>query len=321
MFKMFLVHPGLHHTTCRNVLASRLAPMQLPHPTVTPRILCSGQAIPVSPLIVPTTRNKPRPNVPTPIPTAKPTRATQRKPTTAPTIYPPTKPITSFKTHPSPAYIEYDNDDHDNTPAGPNNVAIQINSPRGLANISRQALYHVINLAFNSPPKYTIPQALAGSHDHILHSIDIEEVCSGVVHPVTKETITKYTKLMHNPVLSPLWVPAMSKELHRLAQGKVGTTVGTNTIFFLSHDKIRRIPKDRTVTYVHIVIDHWPQKDDPNCVRITIGGNLIDYPYKLTTRTANMVLSKIMWNSIISTANAKFSGADIMNMYLETPLD
>jgi hypothetical protein len=88
---------------------------------------------------------------------------------------------------------------------------------------------------------------------------------------------------MHNPVLSPLWVPAMSKELHRLAQGKVGTTVRTNTIFFLSPDKIRRIPKDCTVTYVRIVIDQRPQKDDHNHVRITVGGHLIDYPYELTT--------------------------------------
>jgi hypothetical protein len=142
-----------------------------------------------------------------------------------------------------------------------------------------------------------------------------------VIHPVTKKTITKYTKLMNNLVLKPLWVPAMSKELHRLAQGKEGITIATNTIFFLSDDEIRRIPKDRTITYAHIVIDHWPQKDDPNCVCITFGGNLINYPYELMTRTANMVLSKIMWNSVISTPNAKFGGANIKNMYLKTPLD
>ena len=113
----------------------------------------------------------------------------------------------------------------------------------------------------------------------------------------------------------------MSKELHRLAQGKEGVTVGTNTIFYLTHDKIRRIPKDRTVTYARIVIDHHSQKDDPNQVRITVGDNLIDYPYELTTRTADMVSAKIMWNSVISTPGAKFGGADIKNMYLETPLD
>ncbi len=71
----------------------------------------------------------------------------------------------------------------------------------------------------------------------------------------------------------------MLKELHCLTQGKEGVTVGTNTIVFLIHDKIRYIPNDRTVTYARIVIDHRPQKDDPNQVRITVGGNLIDYPY------------------------------------------
>ena len=34
-----------------------------------------------------------------------------------------------------------------------------------------------------------------------------------------------------------------------------------------------------------------------------------------------MVSAKIMWNSVISMPGAKFGGADIKNMYLETPLD
>jgi hypothetical protein len=151
--------------------------------------------------------------------------------------------------------------------------------------------------------------------------IDIEEVCNGVVHPITKETITKYNKLMNDPALKDLWVPAMLKELHRLAQGKENVTVGTNTIFFLSHSEIQCIPKDCMVTYACIVINHQPQNDNPNHIRITVGGNLINFPYELTTRTANMVSAKIMWNSVVSTPGAKFSGADIKNMYLETLLD
>ncbi len=126
---------------------------------------------------------------------------------------------------------------------------------------------------------------------------------------------------MDDPNLKDLWVPAMSKELHCLAQGKEGVTVGTNTIFYLTHDKIRRIPKDQTVTYAWIVINHRPPKDDSNWVRITVSGNLIDYSYELTTQTANMVSAKIMWNSVISTPGAKFGGADIKSMYLKTPLD
>jgi hypothetical protein len=113
----------------------------------------------------------------------------------------------------------------------------------------------------------------------------------------------------------------MSKEIHRLAQGKEGITKGTNTIFFLSHKEIRLIPANQRVMYTRIVIDYWPQKDDPNRVRITVGGNLINYQFELTTRTTDMVSSKILWNSTISTKGARFAGADIKNMYLKTPLD
>ncbi len=34
-----------------------------------------------------------------------------------------------------------------------------------------------------------------------------------------------------------------------------------------------------------------------------------------------MVLSKLLWNSTISTPGAQFGGADIINMYLNMPLD
>ncbi len=69
------------------------------------------------------------------------------------------------------------------------------------------------------------------------------------------------------------------------------------------------------------MIDHHLQKEDPNHVRITVGGNPIDYPFELTKHTADMVSSKILWNSVLSTLNAHFAGANIKNMYLETPLD
>jgi hypothetical protein len=71
---------------------------------------------------------------------------------------------------------------------------------------------------------------------------------------------------MDDPALKDLWVPAMSKELHRLAQWKEGVMIGINTIFYLTHVEIRRILKDRAITYTRIVINHRPQEDDPNQV-------------------------------------------------------
>ena len=143
---------------------------------------------------------------------------------------------------------------------------------------------------------------------------------NGVVHPITKETITSYAKLVQNPILCEIWSRAMCKELGRLAQG-YGETKGTNTIIFLTLDKIPRIPSDRVVTYARIVVDYRPQKEDPNRVRITVGGNLINYPFELTTRTADITTSKIMWNLVISTPGAQYSAADVKFFYLGTPLD
>jgi hypothetical protein len=203
------------------------------------------------------------------------------------------------------------NDDRTNAPTlrsiTPPRRSTRLIAPRRPGNVSIQAINHVIRLEAN---KFTNNIQWTGP------LIDIEEHCFGVVHPITKETITQYKKLQHDPDLKELWVPAMSKELHRLAQGKAGITKGTNTIFYMTHNEIRVIPTDRTVTYARIVIDHRPQKEDPNRVRITVGGNLINYPFELTTRTTDMVSSKILWNSTISTKGAQFAGADINNMYL-----
>jgi hypothetical protein len=80
---------------------------------------------------------------------------------------------------------------------------------------------------------------LYNSMDRFQHNINIEEAYNGVVYQITKETITNYTKLMDDPALKDLWVPAMSKELHHLAQGKEGVMVGTNTIPYLTHAEIR----------------------------------------------------------------------------------
>ncbi len=164
------------------------------------------------------------------------------------------------------------------------------------------------------PDKFTHQPATY--EDNIL----FDHMANGVVHPITQETITKYEKLTQDPIMQDTWTKAMCKELGRLAQG-FDTTKGTDTVFFMTIDEIKRIPKDRTVTYARIVVDYRPQKEDPNRVRITVGGNLIDYPGELTTRTADLTTAKILWNSTLSTPNAKFGTADVGNFYLATPRD
>ena len=70
-------------------------------------------------------------------------------------------------------------------------------------------------------------------------------MANGVVHTVTKETITNYKTLVKDPIMREVWMEAMAKELGRLAQGW-GTTKGTNTIKFMSQKEIARIPKGKS---------------------------------------------------------------------------
>jgi hypothetical protein len=113
----------------------------------------------------------------------------------------------------------------------------------------------------------------------------------------------------------------MCKELGRLLQGYKHHTEGTNTLFFMDKNEIRNIPKDKTVTYARIVVDYRPQKTDPYHVRVTVGGNLLNVPGDLSTRTAEMTTSKLLFNSVISTDEARFACIDIKNMYLQTPME
>ena len=89
-------------------------------------------------------------------------------------------------------------------------------------------------------------------------NIDLEEVCNGVVNPITKETLTNYKKVIACPELREVWMKAMCKELGNIAQGySDGKNInkrGTNTVQFLT----RNIPTNRTITYTRIVVDFCP---------------------------------------------------------------
>ena len=51
-----------------------------------------------------------------------------------------------------------------------------------------------------------------------------------------------------------------------------------------------------------------------------LGGNQTNYTGEVRTPTAEMLLIKIMLNSVVSTDGAKFMIIDISNFYLNTPL-
>ena len=87
-----------------------------------------------------------------------------------------------------------------------------------------------------------------------------------------------YQILLKQDSTREIWELAMCKELGTLSQEYKGLVEGKNNFFFMSHDNIRDIPPDKTVTYACIVVDYRPQKADPNNVCLTVGVNLLNVP-------------------------------------------
>ena len=129
-----------------------------------------------------------------------------------------------------------------------------------------------------------------------------------------------YQKLLKQDSIHEIWALSMCKEMGTLSQGYKGLVEGTNTFFFMRHDEICNILPEKTFTYARIIVDYRPQKAEPNCVRLTVGGNLLNAPGDLRTTTSDLTTYKILCNSVLSTKYAHFACIDIKNMYLQNPM-
>ena len=76
----------------------------------------------------------------------------------------------------------------------------------------------------------------------------------------------------------------------------------------------------KDVTYGQFLCTVKPEKAEPNQTRFTVGGDRINYPGEVATPTADMLVAKMLFNSVISTKDARFMTMDISNFYLMTPL-
>jgi hypothetical protein len=138
---------------------------------------------------------------------------------------------------------------------------------------------------------------------------------NAVIHPVTGKEM-EYSALMKDPRLQPLWTRGFGNECGRLFQG-IRYIPGTDTCFFI---KLTNIPNDRKITYGKIVCDCKPHKKEKERVRLTVGGNRLNYSGDVATSTADITTFKILINSTLSTEDAAMTMMDIKNYYLGTPL-
>ena len=85
---------------------------------------------------------------------------------------------------------------------------------------------------------------------------------------------------------------------------------------------MRVVPKDRmkSVTYGQCVCTVRPDKAEENRTSFTVGGERIDYQGEVATLTAEIMVAKLLFNSVVLTPGARFMTMNISNFYLVTPL-
>ena len=69
-----------------------------------------------------------------------------------------------------------------------------------------------------------------------------QQHANAVLHPKTGKAIS-FDQLRKDPLTKDIWLRAMTTELACLTQGLDGITVGTDTVFYLTHEEIKNIPK------------------------------------------------------------------------------
>ena len=132
--------------------------------------------------------------------------------------------------------------------------------------------------------------------------------------------LLNYRQLMRSAKHRQAWSLSSANEFGRLANGIGGRIKNpTNTIEFIcQHEVPREQMKD--VTHGQFVCTVQPEKAEPNQTRFTVGGDRINYPGAVATPTAEMLVAKMLFNSVISTKDAHFMTMDISNFYLMTLL-
>ena len=116
-----------------------------------------------------------------------------------------------------------------------------------------------------------------------------------------------------------IWERSLSNEWGRLATGNKHGVQHTDTLEFIHKHEV---PCGNAVTYATYVLDYRPLKDEKYRVRITVGGDRLNYQSDSGSPAANLMETKVILNSTISDAHrgARFLTADIKDFFLASPM-
>ena len=172
----------------------------------------------------------------------------------------------------------------------------------------------IVPVIQNLRPKYPT------KHEGMLEDpFPLIQSANAVTDPDTGQQL-EYRQLITHPNahLRRTWQLSSANEFGWLAQGVGGRITGTDAIRFIHHHEMPPTPRP---TYARFVCDIRPQKAEKERTRLTVGGNLIDYPDSVTTRTCDLVTFKMHINSTLSRPKRKYCSFDVKNSYLNTPME
>ena len=115
------------------------------------------------------------------------------------------------------------------------------------------------------------------------------------------------------------WNRGLDNEMGRLSNGIPNRITGSNTINFIHKNAI---PKNKKVTYANLVCDFRPHKEEKHRVRLTLGGDKLEYYGETASPAANLLETKILINIVISDSKkgARFASLDIKDFFLQSTL-
>jgi hypothetical protein len=174
---------------------------------------------------------------------------------------------------------------------------------------------HVNNLQHHVP-HVTITSHVASFATQIDAIANAIQSAHTVIDAVTGESY-KHAQYIRGPNADE-WLYSTANEFGRLTKGVAPYMPSVSeTMRYLFH---HQLPPGRQATYACFVATERPHKSETKRVRLTVSGNLVHYPDKGSTPTADLSTVKLLVNSVISTPGARFATFDLKYFYLGTPM-
>ena len=115
------------------------------------------------------------------------------------------------------------------------------------------------------------------------------------IRPLKEENIVSASLL--EAINWILWLCLVSGSLSSYSKN----SPGNSTIFFIHP---RNIPTHKKVTYGRLVVDIRPLKEEKYRIRITVGGDKLDFCGDASSVAASLATVKLLLNSVVSTKGA-----------------